>query len=103
SPPRREPFPMRRDIDGGVPVPVPGYPEDTKRIYVWFDAVIGYLSASVEWGHNRGTPEAWREGWQEPAAGHYYFMGKDNIVFHAVIWPAMLMGYGDNRHLPTNV
>ena len=98
-----KPRAMTRDIDWGVPVPVEGYPEDTKRIYVWFDAVIGYLSASVEWAHNRGTPEAWREWWQEPSAGHYYFMGKDNIVFHAVIWPAMLMGYGDNLHLPTNV
>src|SRR5213076_1628001 len=94
---------MTRDIDWGVPVPVPGYPEDTKRIYVWFDAVIGYLSASVEWAHNRGTPEAWRDWWQEPSAGHYYFMGKDNIVFHAVIWPAMLMGYGDELQLPYNV
>ncbi len=98
-----KPRAMTRDIDWGVPVPVEGYPEDTKRIYVWFDAVIGYLSASIEWAHNRGTPEAWREWWQEPSAGHYYFMGKDNIVFHAVIWPAMLMGYGDNLHLPTNV
>ncbi|HLY93547.1 MAG TPA: class I tRNA ligase family protein, partial [Gaiellaceae bacterium] len=98
-----KPRAMTRDIDWGVPVPVPGYPEDTKRIYVWFDAVIGYLSASIEWAHNRGTPEAWREWWQEPSAGHYYFMGKDNIVFHAVIWPAMLMGYGDDLHLPTNV
>ncbi|HVH52128.1 MAG TPA: methionine--tRNA ligase [Gaiellaceae bacterium] len=98
-----KPRAMTRDIDWGVPVPVPGYPEDTKRIYVWFDAVIGYLSASIEWAHNRGTPEAWREWWQEPSAGHYYFMGKDNIVFHSVIWPAMLMGYGDNLHLPTNV
>ena len=80
-----------------MPVPVEGYPEDTKRIYVWFDAVIGYLSASVEWAHNRGTPDAWREWWQNPDAGHYYFMGKDNIVFHTVIWPAMLLGYGDGR------
>ena len=84
---------MTRDIDWGVPVPVDGYPEDTKRIYVWFDAVIGYLSASVEWAHNRGTPDAWREWWQNPEARHYYFMGKDNIVFHSVIWPAMLLGY----------
>jgi methionyl-tRNA synthetase len=98
-----KPRAMTRDIDWGVPVPVPGYPEDTKRIYVWFDAVIGYLSASIEWAHNRGTPEAWREWWQNDDAGHYYFMGKDNIVFHAVIWPAMLMGYGDGLHLPTNV
>jgi methionyl-tRNA synthetase len=98
-----KPRAMTRDIDWGVPVPVPGYPEDTKRIYVWFDAVIGYLSASIEWAHNRGTPEAWREWWQNPESGHYYFMGKDNIVFHAVIWPAMLIGYGDGLHLPTNV
>jgi methionyl-tRNA synthetase len=107
-----KPRAMTRDIDWGVPVPVDGYPEDTKRIYVWFDAVIGYLSASVEWARNRGTPEAWREWWQNPAAGHYYFMGKDNIVFHSVIWPAMLLGYGaggelgagqGDLHLPTNV
>ena len=98
-----KPRAMTRDIDWGVPVPVPGYPEDTKRIYVWFDAVIGYLSASIEWAKNRGTPEAWREWWQNADAGHYYFMGKDNIVFHAVIWPAMLIGYGDDLHLPTNV
>ena len=98
-----KPRAMTRDIDWGVPVPVPGYPEDTKRIYVWFDAVIGYLSASIEWAQNRGTPEAWREWWQDDAAGHYYFMGKDNIVFHAVIWPAMLMGYDHDLHLPTNV
>jgi len=89
-----KPRAMTRDIDWGVPVPVDGYPEDTKRIYVWFDAVIGYLSAAVEWAHNAGTPDAWREWWQSPEARHFYFMGKDNIVFHAVIWPSMLMGYG---------
>ncbi|HEY2541448.1 MAG TPA: methionine--tRNA ligase [Gaiellaceae bacterium] len=98
-----KPRAMTRDIDWGVPVPVPGYPEDTKRIYVWFDAVIGYLSASIEWAHNRGTPEAWREWWQNADARHFYFMGKDNIVFHAVIWPSMLMGYGDDLQLPYNV
>ena len=98
-----KPRAMTRDIDWGVPVPVPGYPEDTKRIYVWFDAVIGYLSASIEWAHNRGTPDAWREWWQNDAARHFYFMGKDNIVFHAIIWPAMLMGYGDDLQLPYNV
>jgi methionyl-tRNA synthetase len=107
-----KPRAMTRDIDWGVPVPVEGYPEESKRIYVWFDAVIGYLSASVEWAHNRGTPDAWREWWQNPDAGHFYFMGKDNIVFHSVIWPAMLLGYGQggelgagrgDLHLPTNV
>ena len=98
-----KPRAMTRDIDWGVPVPVPGYPEDSKRIYVWFDAVIGYLSASIEWAQNRGTPEAWREWWQNPDSRHFYFMGKDNIVFHAVIWPSMLIGYGHDLRLPYNV
>ena len=98
-----KPRAMTRDIDWGVPVPVDGYPEDTKRIYVWFDAVIGYLSAAVEWAHNVGRPEAWREWWQSPDARSFYFMGKDNIVFHTVIWPAMLLGYGDDLQLPYNV
>ncbi len=90
-----KPRPITRDLDWGVPIPVPGYAErDDKRIYVWFDAVIGYLSASVEWARNRGTPDAWRDWWQDPDACHYYFMGKDNIVFHTLIWPSMLMGYG---------
>jgi len=91
-----KPRPVTRDLDWGVPIPLPGYEErDDKRIYVWFDAVIGYLSAAVEWGANRGEPDAWREWWQNPDARHVYFMGKDNIVFHSVIWPSMLMGYGE--------
>jgi methionyl-tRNA synthetase len=91
-----KPRAITRDLDWGVPIPLPGYEgRYDKRIYVWFDAVIGYLSASVEWAHNRGTPEAWREWWQNTLSRHYYFMGKDNIVFHTVIWPAMLMGYGN--------
>ncbi|MFL5944614.1 MAG: methionine--tRNA ligase [Gaiellaceae bacterium] len=94
-----KPRAMTRDIDWGIPVPVDGYPEETKRIYVWFDAVIGYLSAAVEWAHNRGTPDAWREWWQEPESLHAYFMGKDNIVFHTVIWPSMLLGYGKGGEL----
>ena len=88
------PRPVTRDLDWGVSIPVPGYDDrDDKRIYVWFDAVIGYLSASVEWAANRGTPDAWRDWWQEPNARHYYFMGKDNIVFHSVIWPSQFLGY----------
>ena len=94
-----KPRAMTRDIDWGIPVPVEGYPPETKRIYVWFDAVIGYLSASVEWAHNRGEPDAWRDWWQNEASRHYYFMGKDNIVFHTVIWPSMLMGYGAGGEL----
>jgi methionyl-tRNA synthetase len=94
-----KPRAMTRDIDWGIPVPVEGYPEETKRIYVWFDAVIGYLSAAVEWAQNEGRPEAWREWWQDSESIHDYFMGKDNIVFHTVIWPAMLMGYGEGGEL----
>ena len=91
---------MTRDIDWGVPIPIEGWDErDDKRIYVWFDAVVGYLSASVEWAQNRGEPGAWRGWWQNPDSRHAYFMGKDNIVFHAVIWPSMLMGYGEGGEL----
>ncbi|MGZ4346916.1 MAG: methionine--tRNA ligase [Gaiellaceae bacterium] len=94
-----KPRAMTRDIDWGIPVPVEGYPPETKRIYVWFDAVIGYLSAAVEWAQNNGTPEAWRDWWQNRDATHAYFMGKDNIVFHTVIWPSMLLGYGTGGEL----
>jgi methionyl-tRNA synthetase len=85
---------MTRDIDWGIPVPLPGWQENpTKRLYVWFDAVIGYLSASVEWARRTGDPDAWRAWWNDPDALSYYFMGKDNITFHAQIWPAELLGY----------
>ncbi len=95
-----KPRAVTRDLDWGVRVPVPGYEEDeNKRIYVWIDAVVGYLSAAVEWARNRGTPDAWREWWQDPEARHFYFMGKDNIVFHTVIWPAELLGYGEGGQL----
>ncbi len=88
--------PITRDLDWGVRIPVPGYAEDpNKRIYVWFDAVIGYLSASIEWARVRGEPDAWRDWWQNEDALHAYFQGKDNIVFHTVIWPSILLGYGD--------
>ena len=83
---------MTRDIDWGIPVP--GWEDQpTKRLYVWFDAVIGYLSASIEWARRTGDPEAWRAWWNDPHALSYYFMGKDNIVFHSQIWPAELLGY----------
>jgi methionyl-tRNA synthetase len=83
---------ITRDIHWGVTIPLPGY--DDKRIYVWFEAVTGYLSAAVEWAKGRGDPDAWRAFWQDPDCRHYYFLGKDNIAFHTIIWPAMLMGYG---------
>ncbi|MBI4332141.1 MAG: methionine--tRNA ligase [Chloroflexi bacterium] len=82
---------ITRDIDWGVTVPLPGF--DDKRIYVWFEAVIGYLSASKEWSRGKGDPELWRRFWQEPVRS-YYFIGKDNIPFHTIIWPAMITGYG---------
>ena len=92
---------MTRDIDWGVEVPVddlgPG-----KRIYVWFDAVIGYLSAAKEWASMTDDADSWRKWWEVSDAESYYFVGKDNIPFHTVIWPAMLMGYG-GLNLPTDV
>jgi methionyl-tRNA synthetase len=85
---------ITRDLDWGVPIPLDGWRDRAdKRIYVWFDAVIGYLSASIEWARRSGDPDAWRAWWQAPDAEAYYFMGKDNIVFHSEIWPAMLLGY----------
>jgi len=92
-----KPRPITRDLDWGVPMPVEGYDDaPDKRIYVWYDAVIGYLSAAIEWAVVQGDPDAWREWWQNPDAEHTYFMGKDNIVFHTVIWPSMLLGYRDD-------
>ena len=83
---------ITRDLDWGVPIPLPGWSDrDDKRIYVWFDAVIGYLSASVEWARRTGDPDAWRPFWG-PEASSSYFMGKDNVVFHSVIWPSLLLG-----------
>ncbi len=88
-----KPRAITRDLDWGIPVPLEGWVElPMKRIYVWFDAVIGYLSASVEWAKRTGDPDAWRDYWSDGGADSYYFMGKDNIVFHSVIWPAILLG-----------
>jgi methionyl-tRNA synthetase len=85
---------MTRDIDWGIPVPLPDWVDlPTKRLYVWFDAVVGYLSASIEWARRTGDPDAWRRWWNDPQALSYYFMGKDNITFHSQIWPAELLGY----------
>src|SRR6202022_110160 len=91
-----KPRAITRDIDWGVPIPLPGWEDrDMKRLYVWFDAVIGYLSASIEWAQVHDDPDAWKRWWQNPEARGYYFMGKDNITFHTVIWPAILLGAGD--------
>ncbi|MCW2913219.1 MAG: methionine--tRNA ligase [Actinomycetia bacterium] len=99
-----QPRAISRDLDWGVPIPLDGWRDHpNKRLYVWFDAVIGYLSASIEWARRSGDPEAWRAWWQNDSAESYYFMGKDNIVFHSEIWPAMLLGYsgqGDKGGTP---
>ncbi|TNC29528.1 methionine--tRNA ligase [Amycolatopsis alkalitolerans] len=88
------PRPITRDLDWGVKVPLDGWRDQPlKRFYVWFDAVIGYFSASVEWARRIGKPDAWQEWWNNADARTYYFMGKDNITFHAQIWPALLLGH----------
>ena len=98
-----KPRAITRDIDWGIPIPLPDWEEQNlKRLYVWFDAVIGYLSASIEWAHVRGEPDAWKRWWQDPTARGYYFMGKDNITFHTVIWPSILLGF-DGLNLPYDV
>ena len=90
-----KPRAITRDLDWGIPVPLPGWEDNPhKKIYVWFDAVIGYLSASIEWAAQKGEPDAWKDWWQNPDAWHYYVMGKDNITFHTVMWPAILLGAG---------
>jgi len=82
--------PITRDIDWGIPVPLEGW--DGKRLYVWFEAVMGYLTASIEWAKNTGQPDAWKDWWYEPDAEIYNFIGKDNIPFHTIIWQAELLG-----------
>ena len=92
---------ITRDLDWGIKIPVddlgPG-----KKIYVWFEAVIGYLSASKEWAQINNKPDEWENWWLNPEAETFYFIGKDNVPFHAVIWPSILLGY-ENLNLPTNV
>lgn len=93
--------PITRDIDWGIAVPLPGW--DEKRLYVWFEAVMGYFTASIEWANNTNQPDAWKEWWYNPEAQIYNFLGKDNIPFHTVIWPAELTGidgiYNDAKGL----
>ena len=85
--------PITRDIDWGIPVPLPD--AAGKVLYVWFDAPIGYISSSVEWAQKQGDPDRWRDYWMDPKTKLVHFIGKDNIVFHAIVWPATLMAHGD--------
>ncbi len=91
--------PISRDMDWGIPVPVEGY--EDKKIYVWFEAVIGYLSTAIQWAENTGND--WEVFWKNPDCHHYYFLAKDNIPFHTIIWPAIIMGYDEELNLPYNV
>ena len=90
---------ISRDLSWGVPLPVNGY--ESKRIYVWFEAVIGYLSAAVEWAGQTGGN--WEDFWKDPATKSYYFIGKDNIPFHSIIWPAIILAYDEGLNLPYDV
>ncbi len=90
-----KPRAITRDLDWGIPVPVDEPQWKSKVLYVWFEAVIGYLSAPIEWAQATGQTEAWREWWLNPQAKHFHFIGKDNIFFHTSLWPALIMGAGD--------
>jgi len=91
---------ITRDTEWGIEIPLPGY--EDKRIYVWFEAVCGYLSASKEWAQKTGEPDAWKNFWENKDALHYYIHGKDNIPFHSIIWPAILLGQ-ENLNLPDRI
>ena len=96
---------ITRDLDWGIHVPLEGW--EDKRLYVWFEAVMGYLTASIEWANNTGQPDAWKDWWYNPEAKIYNFIGKDNIPFHTVIWPAELTGisgiYNEGSDQPINL
>ncbi|MGB2869376.1 MAG: methionine--tRNA ligase [Bacteroidota bacterium] len=96
---------VTRDLSWGVQVPVPGY--ENKVVYVWFDAVLGYISASREWALKSGESESWKPYWQSDDTKYVAFIGKDNVVFHCIVFPAMLMAWNDGGReqyvLPENV
>ncbi|MEW6279478.1 MAG: methionine--tRNA ligase [Candidatus Eremiobacterota bacterium] len=92
---------VTRDLAWGIPCPIQGF--EDKCIYVWFEAVVGYLSASIEWAARSGDPEAWKRWWMDPSAQSFYFIGKDNIPFHTIRWPAVLMAVEEGHNLPYDV
>ncbi|HXX64376.1 MAG TPA: methionine--tRNA ligase [Bacteroidota bacterium] len=97
---------VTRDLDWGVKIPIPGY--ENKVIYVWFDAVLGYVSSTIEWAQRAGRAEAWKQYWLNPDTKYVAFIGKDNVVFHTIVFPAMLMAWNDQNQaeqyvLPANV
>ena len=103
-----QPRAITRDLEWGVEIPATEIPNDQlidhhqqKRIYVWFDAVIGYFSASVEWA-NQNPGRSWEQFWKDAGSEHVYFMGKDNLVFHTLFWPGQLHAFDETLHLPDN-
>jgi methionyl-tRNA synthetase len=92
---------ITRDMSWGIKVPIEGF--EDKRIYVWFDAVIGYFAASKEWAYKYSENNKWKKWWKDKNAKHYYFLAKDNIPFHTLIWPSILMGYDESLNLPYDV
>lgn len=94
---------ITRDLDWGVPVPLNLKEAKGKVLYVWFDAPIGYISSTIEWAEEKGEPEKWKEYWQNPDAKIIHFLGKDNIPFHTIIWPSMLMEQDEPYNLPYDV
>lgn len=96
---------VTRDLDWGVRVPVTGY--EQKVVYVWFDAVLGYITSTREWAAGKGTPDDWKKYWLSPDTKYVAFIGKDNVVFHCIVFPAMLMAWNDTHAekyvLPANV
>ena len=96
-----KPRAMTRDVDWGIPAPFPG--AEGKTFYVWFENVLGYISATIEYFRNRGEPEKWKEYWFNKESKTLYFIGKDNIPFHVIIFPALLLASGEDYNLPWNV
>jgi len=96
---------VTRDLDWGVRIPLKGY--EKKVLYVWFDAVLGYVSASKDWAQQQGKPHSWKHFWHDPSTKYVAFIGKDNVVFHCIVFPAMLMAWNDGHReqfvLPENV
>jgi methionyl-tRNA synthetase len=96
-----KPRAMTRDVEWGIPAPFPG--AEGKTFYVWFENVLGYISATIEYFKNRGEPEKWKEYWFNKESKTLYFIGKDNIPFHVIIFPALLLASGEDYNLPWNV
>ncbi|MCA9375365.1 methionine--tRNA ligase [Candidatus Dojkabacteria bacterium] len=86
-----EPRPVTRDMDFGVPVPVKGW--ENKVLYVWIEAVVGYLSAAIEWAQKNGNPSSWEDFWKDSECKHYYFIAGGNVPFHTIIWPGEIIAY----------